>query len=444
MIHAEARQRSQTPHSPPMSDAYAETLGQMICLLQEYKPGLVTLENITRLCKTLKLESFTDNIDNETIRLSTASKIIVIDMDFHKSDKQVKDVKLVLASNFDNFNYYNDGDNGNILFNSLSCFPNLQTFYYNLRFLTTLDTHSNIETEPGSAAKREKLDLFKYFTELPEYLRAYFKDISIDLDIKTNVDNRFGVYLTHNDKAVAQVGIEECQDHDHRFYEFGYRSSGWINESPDNVTTGVILTLQFYDINMHIPKEAIPHDLLLDWDAQRPYTIVNHCRSTPVSNDFTSTLVPATKFNISNENIELLGELLQWAGWWQQILHPVLQIIKCPAPAPGNETKRRSSSNSTTISAQRRSSVTRRRRSSQKGRRPSMNESSMVKDGVVPEFSLSEVMSQPVLEDEDPSEPVDLALNEEYIQLGPGSRCDIHMGVHEWQEFLTKLKGCVA
>lgn len=427
-----------------MSDAYVDTLTQMITLLQEYRPGLVTLENVTRLCKTLKLESFIDNIDNDTLRLSTASKIIVIDMDFHKSDKQVKDVKLVLASNFDGFNYFNDGDNGNILFNSLSCFSDLQTFYYNVKFLSILDAHSNIEIEPGVTTKRDRFDLFKYFTELPDQLRTYFQDLGVDARVKTNVDNRFGIYLTRNDEPFAKISLEECQDREYRFYEYIYKNGEWINESPESVTSGIKLTLQISDQSLYFPLELASHDLLMGSDSQRPFSVVNHQRSIPLHNDLTSTLVPATKFNISNDNIELLVELLRWLYWWQQVLSPVLQTLKCPAPILAGEPKRRSSSNSTIMSAQRRSSTTRRRRSSQKGRRPSVNDSSMMKDGGLQEFTLSDIMNQPVLEDDETSEPVEVTLNEEYVELSTGERCDIRMNLSQWQEFMLKFKSSIS
>ncbi|SCV04388.1 LANO_0G09890g1_1 [Lachancea nothofagi CBS 11611] len=423
-------------------DNYVNALGQMITLLQEYKPGLVTLDNVSRLCKTLRLESFTDNIDSDTIRLSTASKIIVIDMDFHKSDKQVKDVKLVLASNFDHFNYFNDGDNGNILFNSLECFPDLRTFYHNLKFLSLLDTYSIIETESGVSSRKERLDLFRYFTELPDQLRSYFKDASVNAEIRINVDNRFGIYIMCEDKLVAKICIDESDDSAHRFYDYHYKNSEWRNEDPESAVTGVMLTLQVCDSNLFFPREFISRDLLLECDLQKPYSVVNHQKSLQLYNDITSALVPASKFNISNQNIELLGELVRWINWWQHVLSPVLHALKCPAPPPSVDLKRRSSSNSTTVSSQRRTSVSRRRRSSQQGHRPSLNESSMMKDGGLQQFTLNEVMSQPVLDekDEEPHEVVDLILNEEYLQLGKQERCEIQMGLQEWQGFMIKFK----
>ena len=56
-------------------DSYVDTLGQMVQLLRDYKPGSVTLENLTKLCQTLGLESFVDDINNDLARLSTDSII---------------------------------------------------------------------------------------------------------------------------------------------------------------------------------------------------------------------------------------------------------------------------------------------------------------------------------------------------------------------------------
>ncbi|CEP61527.1 Med1p LALA0_S03e04852g [Lachancea lanzarotensis] len=424
-----------------MSDAYVETLGQMVSVLQEYKPGLVTLDNVTRLCKTLRLESFTDNIDSNTVRLSAASNIIVIDMDFLKNEKQVKDVKLVLASNFDNFNYFNDGDNGNILFNALKCFPDLQTFYYNLKFLSVLDAHSSVETEASSSSKSEKLDLFKYFTELPEQLRSYFSDTSFNAEIRTNVDNRFGIYIWSEGKQIAKISIEESIGADtDRLYDYRYSGGTWNCESLDNVASGVMLSLQVCDSDLYFPQELISEDLVLDAEYQNSFSVVNHQKSIHLYNETTTSFIQASKFNISNDKIELLAELLKWVGWWQNVLSKVLQTLKCPQPSI--EPKRRTSSNSNLMASRRRASTTRRRRSSQMGHRPSLNESSMMKDGGLQQFTLNEVMSQAVIEDEEPSEKTDLVLNEDSVTLG-NERCDNRMGLPEWEAFMLKFSEAV-
>ncbi|SCU97124.1 LAFA_0G09890g1_1 [Lachancea sp. 'fantastica'] len=420
-----------------MSDAYVETLGQMVSILQEYKPGLVTMDNVTRLCKTLRLESFTDNIDSNTVRLSAASNIIVIDMDFLKNEKQVKDVKLVLASNFDNFNYFNDGDNGNILFNALKYFPDLQTFCYNLKFLSVLDAHSSVETEASGSSKGGKLDLFKYFTELPEQLRSYFEYTSINAEIRTNVDNRFGIYILMEGRQIAKITIEEnTVSTTSQLYDYHFADGKWSCKNLDSVASGVSLTLQMCDSDLYFPQELISGDLVLDAEYQNSFCVVNHQKTIQLHNETTTSLIPVSKFNIGNENIELLAELLRWVCWWQNVLSKVLQNLKCPQPS--FEPKRRSSSNSTLMASRRRASTTRRRRSSQKGHRPSLNESSMMKDGGLQQFTLNEVMNQAVIEDEEPAEKIDLILDEDSVTFG-SDRCDSTMGLPEWKAFMDKF-----
>ena len=43
-----------------MADQYVEVLGDLIGLLKDYKPGTITIENITKLCQSMGLESCFD------------------------------------------------------------------------------------------------------------------------------------------------------------------------------------------------------------------------------------------------------------------------------------------------------------------------------------------------------------------------------------------------
>ena len=237
------------------TDKYTDTLNEMITLFKNYKPGIVTLDNITKLCQTLGLESFIDDVDNEVARLSTASKIIVIDIDFIKSEGKVKDVKLVLASNFDNFNYFENKNplesglqsqdkESNILLKSLIEYPNLNEFHENLEFLYLLDSYSLLDVDSNNSVhgsgglhgsgnnhsdsnnnntttgnlsngannspigsnntknangnnnnnnnsssnnqlEKNKLDLFKYYTELSQYIQDYLLDRGIKWNVAT-------------------------------------------------------------------------------------------------------------------------------------------------------------------------------------------------------------------------------------------------------------------
>ncbi|SCW01280.1 LAFE_0D09098g1_1 [Lachancea fermentati] len=425
---------------PRMSDSYVETLGQMIDLFQNYKPGLITLDNVTRLCQTLGLESFIDILDNDISRLSTASKIIVIDIDYQKSKRKVKDVKLVLASNFDNFNYYNDGDKSNILFNSLDVFPDLHAFYHNLKFLTLLDNYSQIEADSDGSNKNGKFDLFKYFTELFSFLSTYLQDRPLKFNVKANVDNQFGIFIYHEQVCVAKVVLEQSTDPEHRLYEYAFQNDEWINENLQNFTSGVALTLEIVP-EVYFPQELVASELLIELDADRPFAIQNHHQRIQLFNDFTSELIPARKFNISNDNLDLLYEILKWVNWWHQVFFPVLSTLKCPQTHPSVESKRRSSSTSTSNSTLRRASFARRRRSSAKGRRPSINESKILKDEGMQQFTLNEIMNQPVLDenDEDLQKVYDLVINEDYLYLQEVGSCGFHGDPAQWGVFKSEF-----
>ncbi|CCH62440.1 hypothetical protein TBLA_0H01530 [Henningerozyma blattae CBS 6284] len=332
-------------------DLYVETLKKMIEKFQEYKPGSVTLDNITKLCQTLGLESFIDDIGNGVSRLSTASKIIVIDIDFDKIEGKVKDVKLVLASNFDNFNYYNtniehkamdsttnnnsandndDDKSKNILFNSLSEYSTLHEFHHNLQYLYLLDSFSQIEVDPLNSSSvgtgsntagtstnntngnsnghnhnnhvnnhnsnnssnntnndgissvgnmssggtsmissQGKLDLFKYYTELSQFIDEYFVANNAPFSIATNLNNMFGIYISISgeSKPLARIYLEKSRDPQQYFYEYTFSQSSnyWINEHSDSYTMGISLVLEIIDDSSCIfPLDLIPRDLIIE------------------------------------------------------------------------------------------------------------------------------------------------------------------------------------
>lgn len=308
-------------------DKYIDTLNEMITMFKNYKPGMVTLDNITKLCQTLGLESFIDDVDDQTARLSTASKIIVIDIDFDKSEGRVKDVKLVLASNFDNFNYFErrtmndtqhqDNEN-NILLKSLVDFTYLNEFHENLEFLYLLDSYSQLDTDTGGSANgsvlhgntttqsetansslvnqanvssnsplgvnsnpgKSKLDLFKYFTELSGYLQDYFNDNSISLKIATNLNSRFGIYILSDDAdetVLAKLTFKKSLDPQKRLYEYIYSKEHgeWINESAESYTTGVSLVMEVLSDSKWFPRTFISSNLIFGDNAQHNRVVPN-------------------------------------------------------------------------------------------------------------------------------------------------------------------------
>ncbi|KAG0668578.1 Mediator of RNA polymerase II transcription subunit 1 [Maudiozyma exigua] len=508
------------------ADEYTDTLNEMISLFKNYKPGKVTLDNITKLCQTLGLESFIDDVDNETGRLSTASKIIVIDIDFMKNDGSVKDVKLVLASNFDNFNYFENKDihdintNGNkennILLRCLIDCSNLNKFHENLKFLYLLDTYSQLDADSGNSThgsnglhanrsdsnamnvssgnmgsnnssmnsgtgvtntngtstadnqmEKNKLDLFKYFTELSQYIQDYFNDIAVEWTIATNLDNKFGIYIVTNSgsekpEVIAKIIFQRSKDPQYRLYEYIYSkdTKEWINESAESYTTGVTLVMEIMSGSTWFPKIFISNDVIFDNssqltnfvpksntnmesnDVQTPSELLklltnvddsNHKTNSnglyyhdkiQFINDFTSPLIKLPYFDISNDNVDVIHEILTWTNWSKNVLESTVELMiqdESSSNVTDNklEVGKDTNANNTTVgfnsinqyrtnsiaigkNMMPNSTAARRRRSSNKGKRPSITESTIFKDEGLQQFNLNEVMSeQPIITEDD-------------------------------------------
>ncbi|SMN18132.1 similar to Saccharomyces cerevisiae YPR070W MED1 Subunit of the RNA polymerase II mediator complex [Maudiozyma saulgeensis] len=578
-----------------VADKYTDTLNEMITLLKNYKPGTVTLDNITKLCQTLGLESFIDDVDNEVARLSTASKIIVIDIDFIKSEGKVKDVKLVLASNFDNFNYFENKNSvesdlqtqdkeNNILLKSLIDYPNLNEFHENLEFLYLLDSYSQLDVESnnslhGSSSlhsntnnhsdsnnnlvtgnlsnglnnspagsnnnnnnnnnntnnntnnnsnnnsnnnnnvngnnnnntnvsnnnnnnssssngntqlEKNKLDLFRYYTELSQYIQDYLKDHTMKWNVATNLDSKFGIYIMTADaepNVVAKITFKKSSDPQHRLYEYIYSkdTKEWINESAESYTMGVSLVMEIISGSTWFPKTFISKDVIFDNNGQttkfKPTSIndsndkySNSLRSfqdpskllklltnledgshpsngnelyyhekIQLINDFTSPLIKVPFFDISNDNIDLIDEVLTWTLWSKKVLENIVELMiiqkndthlyndnhKNNSVIPNVHSDMDNNSNTTigfnSIDHYRHNSVAgvsmtptttiRRRRSSNKGKRPSITEATMFKDEGLQQFNLHDVMSEqyPVITEEDNDDNMTQGPNNESI-----------------------------
>ncbi|EJS41349.1 med1p [Saccharomyces arboricola H-6] len=451
------------------ADSYVETLDCMIELFKDYKPGSITLENITRLCQTLGLESFTEELSDELSRLSTASKIIVIDVDYNKKQDRIQDVKLVLASNFDNFDYFNQQDGkqekSNILLNSLTKYPDLKAFHNNLKFLYLLDAYSHIESDSGShnntssdksldssnasLNNQGKLDLFKYFTELSHYIRQYFQDNSLDFKVRTNLNDKFGIYILTQDAngqeiPLAKVYLDENKkDSQCRLYEYIYsqETKSWINESAENFSNGISLVMEITP-NTEIddstgliwfPEDFILPELIIekasnlsDSPSSPPiidlFSNSNYNSKIHLMNDFTTKLINIKKFDISNDNLDLLSEILKWIQWSKIVLQKVFNLVSTPNSNPnsnssGFESDQTASSsnltrdkNSLTGNSEpiprtnRHGSVVeasrRRRSSANKGKRPSITEAMMLREEGLQQFNLHEILSEPAIEEE--------------------------------------------
>lgn len=475
-----------------MADEYVEVLGELIDLLKDYKPGAITLDNVTKLCQSMGLESFIDELDGEISRLSTASKIIVIDIDYNKVQRRVQDVKLVLASSFDNFDYNNEqivesqqegqgqGQKGsNILLNSLTDYDSLQEFHHNLEFLYLLDTYSSVDSDNGtsgngssqnasgvsSAANTStlsdnerknandgkssdgKLNLFKYFRELKKYMNLFFKDtLNSKYKAVANVGNRFGLYIFKSDdyssksKPIAKIYFERARDPEQRFYEYIYspEAGSWINENSENYSVGVNLILEIIDYDeteglYWFPKELFPMDLLVDSNDmetnRKVADVLSHSyyelgsmnkKLIQLMNDFTTDLIRIKRFNINNDNLDLISDILNWTLWYKIVLLPIYQKLSeslsdMDDQQLGFEMRNSELSmknrdvalmnppqKSGPVTTQRASvSFQRRRRSSNKGKRPSILESNVFRDEGLQQFSLHEIMSEPAVEEEE-------------------------------------------
>lgn len=489
------------------SDSYALQLDEMIQLFQEYKSGSVTLDNITKLCQTLGLESFIDNIDSETSRLSTASKIIVIDIDFSKTIGRVKDVKLVLASNFDNFDYFNEpvvqsnndgnsNEGSNILLNSLTQYPDLHQFHHNLKFLYLLDTYSSINIDAnnnngtnndGGGESSGELDLFKYFTELAQFLRQYFADQGAPFKVVTNLNNRFGIYiLTQVDRVLlAKITFEKSRDPQQRLYEYVYYEGNkeWINESPENFTSGVSMVMEINDEagQTWFPQDYVPKELVLDegdsndkFNAMSPNEFMNSLNVNAsrgrfqVMNDFTTQLVPLRKFDISNDNSELITEILKWVQWSRSVLYPIYETLN----APEDEITKGDAGKEGTVTAGglqgRHGSVAtehRKRRHSSKNKRSSITEATMLKEEGLQQFNLQELMTDQdtdlnqqgpdkanpgllgvdkmQVDDQaidDSGTTCQLVFSEDHVSLENVAQCTLYDDMAKWDSFLEAFK----
>lgn len=521
-------------------DPYTKSIGEMIELFKEYNPGTVSISNIIRLCQTLRLESFTDEVNNEVSRLSIASKIIVIDIDFDKRDGSVRDIKLVLASNFDNFNYYEhklsddplESDlSQNILLNSLLKYPDLKKFHYNLQFLCLLDAYSNIDSDPISSADnlsglsnastqfdslaniqpsptsnansnrqnsspRGKLDLFKYFTELSEYMKSYLDDHAPNLDVATNLNSKFGIYIlskypsdpSNNDSILGKITLKKSKNPQHRLYEYVYsqRSKAWINENSESYASGVCLVLDIIpSATVYFPKNFISNEMLsteapslwvdlekeslsttlwpqfhdpLDDTKESPLSILGvlsnveigkgtymdsgssgnktfiddeklgsdnketDSKTIPQSelyyddkiqlvNDFTSTLCIVRNFDLSNDNLELLADIMNWMLWFKMVLEQVMRIMTVSKNDSGVKNEENANVSQGNFKTDVGNAVghrpqgsplaaLKRRRSSSKNRRPSLTEASMLKAEGLHQFNLQEIMSETAIVDE--------------------------------------------
>lgn len=193
------------------SAKFDETLEKAISLLLDYKPDYVhPVTNISNLCKLLYLDFFQDTIQDSTTeddnslcqRLSIAGKILVLDIDY-KTDVETKhdritNVMLVLASNFDQFNYKNHVDE-NIFLNNLTKEQTLSKFYRNVKIMKNMDDCTDMDK--GST------DFFQYYNNTMKDLFTYLATkLNISADhIRINKNDELNMVLVIDNSDVLRI-----------------------------------------------------------------------------------------------------------------------------------------------------------------------------------------------------------------------------------------------
>ncbi|XBW38195.1 hypothetical protein QEN19_003787 [Hanseniaspora menglaensis] len=198
------------------SENFDSTLRKAIAVLLEHKPDYVQpISNITNLCKLLGLDFFQDSIqeedDNVTSensasiqqRLSIAGKILVLDIDYTlNSDtgvSNISNVMLVLASNFDQFNYKNENGE-NIFLNNFTKETKLAKFNHNLKILKAMDDFSDVELIDSD-------DCFQYYQKTINSIQNFCTEkLNIPKEsIFVNKDDEFNLTLCISGKNVLQL-----------------------------------------------------------------------------------------------------------------------------------------------------------------------------------------------------------------------------------------------
>lgn len=202
-----------TAHTTAMSRSakFDETLEKAISFLLDYKPDYVhPVTNISNLCKLLYLDFFQDTIQDSTTeddnsiyqRLSIAGKILVLDIDY-KTDVETKqdritNVMLVLASNFDQFNYKNHL-NENIFLNNLTKEQTLSKFYHNVKIMKNMDDCTDME--------KGSVDFFQYYNNtIKDFFKYFVTKLNINTDhISINKNDELNMVLSIGNNDVLRI-----------------------------------------------------------------------------------------------------------------------------------------------------------------------------------------------------------------------------------------------
>ncbi|CCH46619.1 Mediator of RNA polymerase II transcription subunit 1 [Wickerhamomyces ciferrii] len=209
-----------------MQDTFHQSLNNIVKILKS-APGSITIQNIQRLSNVYKFETFIENIDDKIKRLSIAGKILVIDIDYEElanktkdqTKFELKDVKLILANNNNDFKYTSSVNGENILNNVLAKYSNFAQFDKALETLAVFDQYSN-----------DDFDLFHYYIQIYEDLKKLTK-IKVELNVNDEfaivVEDQYKITLV-NDERLCIVkndhnGDQWNQQHDTKINDVGIK-----------------------------------------------------------------------------------------------------------------------------------------------------------------------------------------------------------------------------
>lgn len=212
---------------------------------------------------------------------------------------------------------------------------------------------------------------------------------------------------------------------------------------------------------------------LNDWISENKYNIKINDK-LQIMNDFTTKLIKVKVFDISNDNIDILRDILNWIQWSETVLKQLHSLLFPSVSMSDDEKNDILGGNlpgmSTSTRGRRRSSVDQKRRKHpNKIRRPSATESVMLKDEGLQQFNLHEIMTdsssdlksiagtskrdasstdQDVKMDLDPNNLsveesthlLQLVISEDSISLNKIANCSLYEDPKNWKTFMDILK----
>ena len=151
---------------------------------------------------------------------------------------------------------------------------------------------------------------------------------------------------------MAKVYLDENKSNSqYRFYEYIYsqETKSWINESAENFSNGISLVMEIsantqknnYTDLIWFPEDFISSELIIEKvssSSNSPssppiidlFSNNNYNSKIHLMNDFTTKLINIKKFDISNDNLDLIAEILKWVQWSRIVLQNVFKLVSTP------------------------------------------------------------------------------------------------------------------